>query len=151
MRDVTLRIVTAFRKRLDDASPFMIVAWAASAQAARMHHGRPWQALCLWSSQVIATLATEGHPIAAGSAGENVTVSGIDWATMRAGTIIDLGDVRCQLSGPAEPCSKNARWFVDGDYMRMDHQRHLGSSRWYASVLHPGVISVGDPVTISPP
>lgn len=32
VRDVTLRIVTAFRERLDDVSPFTIAAWAASLQ-----------------------------------------------------------------------------------------------------------------------
>ncbi len=32
VRDVTWRIVTAFRERLDDDSPFMIAAWATSAQ-----------------------------------------------------------------------------------------------------------------------
>lgn len=28
-------------------------------QKVRYHHGRPWQALCLWSTEVIATLAAE--------------------------------------------------------------------------------------------
>ena len=32
VRDVTLQIVTAFRGRLDDVSPFLIAAWAASVQ-----------------------------------------------------------------------------------------------------------------------
>lgn len=32
VRDVTLRIVTAFRERLDEVSAFVIAAWAASAQ-----------------------------------------------------------------------------------------------------------------------
>ena len=35
-------------------------------QRTRKHHGRPWQALCLWSSEVIADLAAEGHPIGPG-------------------------------------------------------------------------------------
>ena len=119
-------------------------------QNARVHHGRPWQALCLWSQEVIDGFAAAGHPIEAGSAGENVTISGIEWRSLRGGTIIDLGDVRCQLSAPAEPCSKNAAWFVDGDVSLMDHELHPGSSRWYASVLRPATIRPGDPVTVSP-
>jgi MOSC domain-containing protein YiiM len=45
-------------------------------QATRAHHGSPWQALCLWSREVIDALVAEGHPIAPGAAGENVTIAG---------------------------------------------------------------------------
>jgi MOSC domain-containing protein YiiM len=119
-------------------------------QASRVHHGRPWQALCLWSQEVIDSLARDGHPIAPGRAGENVTVAGVEWSTLHGGTIIDLGDVRCQLSAPAVPCQKNAEWFTDGDISLMDHDLHHGSSRWYASVLRPGSITTGDAVIVSP-
>ena len=119
-------------------------------QKTRVHHGRPWQALCLWSADVIDTLVAEGHPIAPGAAGENLTIGGIEWASLRAGTIIDIGAVRCQLSAPATPCSKNKRWFRNGEIDRMDHDLHPGSSRWYASVLVPGSVTTGDPVTVEP-
>ncbi len=119
-------------------------------QAARVHHGRPWQALCLWSAEVIDALAAKGHPIAAGAAGENITISGIDWASLRGGTIIDIGAVRCQLSAPAVPCAKNAQWFTDGAIELMDHELHPGQSRWYASVLNGGSVSLGDAVVVSP-
>lgn len=119
-------------------------------QAARVHHGRPWQALCLWSDEVIGELVAEGHPVAPGATGENVTISGIDWASLRAGTILDIGTVRCQLSAPATPCAKNRRWFLDGAIERMDHDRNPGSSRWYATVLRAGVISTGDMVVVEP-
>ena len=119
-------------------------------QKTRVHHGRPWQALCLWSCDVIDMLVAEGHPIQAGSAGENLTIGGIDWASLRAGTIIDIGPVRCQLSAPATPCSKNQQWFRNGEIDRMDHDLHPGSSRWYASVLTPGSITAGVAVTVEP-
>jgi MOSC domain-containing protein YiiM len=119
-------------------------------QATRAHHGRPWQALCLWSREVIDAFAAAGHPIAPGNAGENITISGLDWASLRGGTIIEIGDVRCQLSAPAVPCQKNAPWFIDGEIAVMDHDLHPGSSRWYASVLRPGSIAAGDAVTVSP-
>jgi len=119
-------------------------------QAVRIHHGRPWQALCLWSADVIDELAGEGHPIHPGAAGENVTIRGVDWAAMRAGTILDVGEVRCQLSAPAEPCTSNRQWFLDGAIGRMDDDQNPGSSRWYASVLRPGSITTGDPVVVEP-
>lgn len=64
---------------------------AGDRQAARQHHGRPTQALCLWSAEVIDALRAEGHPISPGAAGENLTVEGVDWATIRPGTILQVG------------------------------------------------------------
>lgn len=122
-------------------------------QKARVHHGRPWQALCLWSSDVLAVLQAEGHPIAAGSAGENVTLAGIEWSQLRGGMRFTIGSgddaVECQLSLPAVPCSKNNAWFLGNDIDRMDHDLNPGFSRWYASVLSRGTINPGDPVSFS--
>jgi len=117
-------------------------------QAARRHHGRPWQAICLYSADVIAGLRDEGHSIAAGSAGENLTLSGVDWSLLRGGLIVESGDVRMRLSVPAVPCSKNRQWFSDDDFSRMHHDLHPGWSRWYASVLDGGELRVGDELTI---
>jgi len=120
------------------------------SQLARVHHGRPWQALCIWSSDVLATLQAEGHPIAAGSAGENVTMAGIDWSELRGGMRFSIGSgddaITCQLSLPAVPCSKNNAWFLGNDIDRMDHDLNPGFSRWYASVLSPGSVATGDPI-----
>ena len=33
-------------------------------QSARAHHGRPWQALCIWSTDAIDSLRAQGHPVA---------------------------------------------------------------------------------------
>jgi MOSC domain-containing protein YiiM len=119
-------------------------------QATRQHHGRVWQALCLWSVDVIDRLRAEGHPIGPGNAGENVCIAGIEWSAIRPGVRIELGDVLAEVSAYADPCSKNAGWFVDGDYGRMGHEREQGISRVYASVLRDGVIRPGDTVTVEP-
>lgn len=112
-------------------------------QATRQHHGRPWQALCLWSTDVVASHAAAGHPIRPGSAGENVSIRGVDWSAWRPGERIRLGEVEATISAYAIPCTKNARWFADGNYERMSHERSDGS-RLYAFVNRPGRISVGD-------
>lgn len=119
-------------------------------QAARQHHGRPLQALCLWSLEIIDALQAEGHPIEPGAAGENITLSGIDWSTIRPGTQLLIGDVLAEISAWSTPCSKNAQWFSDGDFNRMDHERHPGWSRAYAWVREPGTIRSGDPVIVEP-
>ena len=122
---------------------------ATDTQAARQHHGRPWQALCLFSTEVIAGLQAEGHPIEAGSAGENLTLSGIDWNQLRSGLVLRIGDVAARLTLPAEPCAKNNRWFSGTTSERIDHERHPGSARWYASVLQPGSVQPGDSVSLT--
>jgi MOSC domain-containing protein YiiM len=119
-------------------------------QANRKHHGRPLQALCLWSTEVIDALRAEGHPIAPGLAGENITVSGIDWAGLRPGVQLRIGTVLAEISAWATPCKKNAAWFGDRDFNRMHHDRHPGTSRAYAWVRQPGRIETGDEVIVEP-
>lgn len=119
-------------------------------QATRLHHGRPLQALCLWSGEVISALQADGHPIAPGLAGENITVTGIDWSTIRPGVQLLVGDVLAEISAYAVPCKKNAPWFSGGDFNRMSHDRHPGWSRAYAWVREPGTVRAGDPVIIEP-
>jgi MOSC domain-containing protein YiiM len=118
-------------------------------QAARRHHGRPWQALCLWSSQVIAQLVDEGHPITPGSAGENITIAGLPWADVRPGNRMRIGTVLCEISSFAVPCSKNAQWFSDRDVSRIHHDNG-NLSRLYATVLEPGWIAVSDQAILEP-
>jgi MOSC domain-containing protein YiiM len=117
-------------------------------QATRLHHGRPWQALCLWSAETIAGLQAEGHPIAAGLAGENILTSGIEWAEAKPGTLLRIGSMIAEITIAALPCKKNAGWFLDGNFNRMHHEREAGVSRMYASVLEPGTITHGDTVTL---
>ena len=120
-------------------------------QADRRHHGRPVQAVCLWGSDVIEQLRGEGHPIAPGAAGENITIGGVDWSELLPGSRMDVGCVPMLISAHAIPCGKNARWFHDRDFSRIHHDRRAGASRLYAIPLTAGEVSVGDPVTIEPP
>lgn len=118
-------------------------------QATRRHHGRPWQALCLWSAEVIDRFAADGHPITYGAAGENVTIGGIDWATVRPGVVVHIGDAVAETSAWALPCRHNGRWFRNGEFMLMHHERGP-VSRIYATVLEPGTVRTGDPVVLEP-
>lgn len=112
-------------------------------QSERKHHGRPWQALCVWSTDAIDTLRNEGHPIAPGYAGENITVANIPAEAFRPGAHFRVGTVRGFFTAYAIPCKKNSAWFTDGNFMRMSHERG-NESRVYAMVTSPGVIEVGD-------
>jgi MOSC domain-containing protein YiiM len=118
-------------------------------QGNRQHHGRPWQAVCLWSVQVIDELRALGHPIHAGAAGENITIDGIDWAHVRPGVQLRIGSALCHISAYAVPCSKNSRWMADGQFSRLHHLRGE-FSRVYAIVLQEGDVAVDDAVILEP-
>lgn len=118
-------------------------------QATRVHHGRPWQALRLWGTEVIDALRAEGHPIAPGLAGENITLSGLPWADVRAGVRLRIGDVLCEISAYALPCYQNKPWFKGGEFDVMHHD-HGDVSRVYATVVEPGRITVGQPAILEP-
>ncbi len=123
---------------------------AGDAQADRAHHGRPFQALCLWSVEVIDELVAAGHPIGPGRAGENLTIAGLPWAALRPGARLRVGTALAELSFPATPCAKQAGWFTDRDFRRIGYERHPGWVRWYAWVREPGVVRAGDPVSLQP-
>lgn len=115
----------------------------------KRHHGHPEQALCVWSLEVIEALRAEGHPIAPGYAGENITVVGLDWNQVVPGATLLIGDsVVAPVTFDATPCSKNAAWFLGRDFRRMSHDLHPGWSRMYTSVTTGGTIRVGDTVRL---
>lgn len=123
---------------------------AGDRQADRFHHGRPFQALCLWSTEVIDELAAAGHPIGPGGAGENLTLSGLDWSALRPGARLRLGTALAEISFPAVPCAKQTRWFSDGDFGRIAHERNPQWVRWYAWVREPGDVHAGDTADLQP-
>lgn len=121
------------------------------AQNDTKHHGGPERALCLYSLEVIDRLRSEGHPIEPGYAGENMTISGLNWTDVQPGTRLRIGrDVEIEITSYTAPCRKNAQWFIDGDFARMLQSRHPGESRVYAKVLQAGEVRTGDEVTLVP-
>jgi MOSC domain-containing protein YiiM len=132
--------------------PSASVSWRGmdgDRQATRVHHGRPWQALCLWSTEVIGELHSQGHPIAAGLAGENITLTGLPWNEVRPGVRLRIGTVLCEVSLYALPCFQNKAWFLDGEFEVMHHERGP-VSRVYATVLEPGDVAIGDDAVLEP-
>lgn len=123
---------------------------AGDRQQNRKHHGRPFQALCLWSQEVLDELRADGHPIAPGSAGENITIAGIDWSTLRPGTLLGIGTALAEVSFPAVPCKQQTGWFTDGDFSRIAHENNPQWVRWYAWVREPGEVATGDDVVVRP-
>src|SRR5690349_11788499 len=111
-------------------------------QRDRRSHGGPTRALCLFTIEEIRRLQAEGHPIAPGSAGENLTLEGLDLAALTPGTRLTLGDeVEIELTSYTAPCDNIAASFADGDFTRISHKLHPGESRIYARVLREGTLT----------
>ena len=112
-------------------------------------HGGPERALCLYSLERIQELQAEGHPIFPGSAGENVTVSGLDWSRVVPGARLALGDeVLVEVTSFAGPCKTIAGSFRGGQYKRISQKKFPGYSRAYVRVLRTGRLAVGQPVKL---
>lgn len=109
-------------------------------------HGGPERALCLYSLEVIAALQAEGHPIFPGSTGENVTITGLPWTALAAGTRLALGPaVIVELTRIASPCKQIVESFAD---RKSDRLADPARGRWYARVVREGNLRVSDAVAL---
>ncbi|HNO66347.1 MAG TPA: MOSC domain-containing protein, partial [Tepidiformaceae bacterium] len=79
-------------------------------------HGGPERAVCLYSLELIEALAAEGHPIAPGTAGENVTIRGLDWSLIQPGARVRVGEqVLLEVTRFTTPCATIRPSFKDRD------------------------------------
>jgi MOSC domain-containing protein YiiM len=121
------------------------------AQDDKKNHGGAERAVCVYSLERIQALQQEGHPIDVGTAGENVTVEGIDWDLVVPGVRIKLGDeVVLEVASFTSPCKTIKASFMDGEFVRISQKLHPGWSRVYARVLTEGEIHFGDHVEVIP-
>jgi MOSC domain-containing protein YiiM len=112
-------------------------------------HGGPERALCLFPLELILELQAEGHPIFPGSVGENVTVSGLEWARITPGSRLALGDeALVEIASYTSPCKTIAASFNGGDFKRISQKVRPGDSRLYARVLRPGRLAIGHAVKL---
>jgi MOSC domain-containing protein YiiM len=120
-------------------------------QTDRKHHGGPDRAVCLMSSELIAQLNAEGHPIAPGTTGENLTLSGIDWPSLEPGVRLRIESsepVELEVVRYATPCKTIKDSFAGGQFERISQKTHPGESRIYTRVLQEGVVRPGDAVQV---
>lgn len=117
-------------------------------QADLRYHGGPDRAVVLCSLELIQALQSEGHPITAGSIGENLTISGLDWECLRPGIRLGIADVVLEITKPANPCRKLMSSFAGGEFDRVSDESHSGWSRLCAKVEHEGTVKVNDEVVI---
>ena len=139
-------------KRQVDAARITATGVEGDRQSADTVHGGPHRAVSILGIEAIQRVAAEGHPIAPGTTGENLTTEGFDVSTLPAGTRLAIGDeVELELAAPAGPCETIRESFIGGRFARLNGDRHPTDSRMYARVITEGEVRPGDPIVIRPP
>ena len=108
MQDARLLQVNVSRggvpKRPVEAARITIRGVEGDRQADTTGHGGPHRAVSILGIEAIRRAASEGHPIAPGTTGENLTTEGFDVSLLPAGTRLAIGDeVVLELSMQADP------------------------------------------------
>jgi MOSC domain-containing protein YiiM len=119
-------------------------------------HGGPQQALLLITSEGIEELSALGFPLYPGALGENITTLGLDRRGLRIGQRYRVGATIIELTKLRAPCEALNVYGPGIQKAVYDVQVHAGdpqSPRWglsgfYASVVQPGAIRPGDPITL---
>lgn len=122
------------------------------------YHGGPSKALLVMASELIDKLVDEGWPVFYGALGENLTTAGLDYRLWRGGMRLNLGEVLLELTTPRRPCVTLDPYGVGIQKRIFDRKvkagdptsSHWGESGFYASVIKPGRIAPGMPITLAP-
>jgi len=139
------------KRRMSDAKVSLLGLYG-DAHNDNEHHGGPDRAVCLYAIERIHALQAEGHPIDVGTAGENITVEGLDWHLVVPGTRIKLGaEVLLEVASFTSPCKTIRESFIDGRFVRISQKLHPGWSRVYARVLSEGEVHFRDSVELLEP
>ena len=134
------------------AARITVLGVEGDRQQAVTVHGGPHRAVSLLGIEAIRRVAAEGHPIAPGTTGENLTTEGFDVSTLPLGTRLAIGqEVELELSGPTNPCRTIRHSFRDLRFGRLSMAAHPTDGRMYARVLREGVVRAGDPIRVTPP
>ena len=136
-------------KRPVDLARVTVLGLDGDAHRDTENHGGPERAVCLYALEAIEALQADGHPIAPGAIGENLTVHGLDWVAVVPGSVLRVGDtLLLQVTRYTSPCANIRPAFSDGNYSRVAQTRHPGWSRVYTRVLVEGVVRRGDPARL---
>lgn len=89
---------------------------------------------------VCPALRSEGHPVAPGLIGENLTLTGVDWSLVIHGVRLTVGDAELRITTYTDPCRTISASFIGGRFGRISQKTYPGWSRLYAEVHREGII-----------
>ena len=138
------------KRRVSDAKVSRL-GLLGDTQNDKINHGGTERAVCVYSLERIRSPQHEGHPIDVGTAGENITLEGIDWDLVVPGVRVKLGDeVVLEVASFTSPCKTIKASFIDERFVRISQKLHPGWSRVYARVVREGEIRFGDRAEVIP-
>ena len=110
----------------------------------------PDMAVMILSTDVINALNSEGWPVSPGDLGENITLTNIDYSTLKLGDRLNIGEVTLEISLICDPCTNlNNLSYVGKDKSASFIKTLMKRRGWYARVLKVGEVTVGDTVAIN--
>lgn len=115
----------------------------------RKHHGGPDQAVYIYLQADYDWWMEElGNTLEPGTFGENLTIGGLAGETLAVGDRFRIGAVELEVTLHRAPCATLAARMGDPGYVRrFQRARRPGAE---CSVLRPGEVEAGMPVTYSP-
>jgi len=116
---------------------------AGDRQADRRVHGGPTKAVYAYAGEDYDWWAAElGRPLDPGSFGDNLTLRGVDLATVVVGETWRIGTAVLRVSEPRFPCFKLGMRMGDAAFVdRFGAARRFGS---YFAIDEPGTVAAGD-------
>jgi MOSC domain-containing protein YiiM len=121
---------------------------AGDAVANTKVHGGVDQALLMYAASHYPVWESElGRTMSPGAFGENLTVDGLDEASVCIGDVLAVGPVRLEVSQPRQPCATLARRHQIRDMIAI--VRENGRSGWYLRVLAEGTLEAGQSIEIA--
>lgn len=118
-------------------------------------HGRPDQAICLYSLEDLEKIKEKGFDLFPGAVAENITTEGIDFNLVRVGDVYQIGGVAAQITNYRTPCGNLEKEYGNGLNSHMwderskkyDYSSELwGMTGFYARIIKPGQINQGDSI-----
>ncbi len=109
------------------------------------HAGKWHRQVSLLSHDKVEDFRARGAEVKDGAFGENLVVSGIDFKALPIGTRFACNDVLLELTQIGKECHNGCEIFKKmGDCI-------MPREGVFSRVLHGGIISVGDALTVLPP
>ena len=106
-------------------------------------------ALVLLTTNDLAHLKACGHALGPGDIGENLLLSDIDPHSLGPNVELDIGMVRVQITRICDPCESLGKLPQIGkEGLPSLLKDSIGYRGWYARVILPGKVTIGDEVVV---
>jgi MOSC domain-containing protein YiiM len=110
----------------------------------------PDMAVLIITQDIIDELNNEGWPIKPGDLGENLTITGLDYKSIKPGQILDVGSAKIEISFICEPCTNlRVLSYVGNEKVNTFIKTMMNRRGWYSKVLRSGKVSKNDKVSLS--